>query len=61
MVCLPSEDRAGFLKGLLKGPPDEVLAEAVEGFANGIRERDPEAEGIVKYPPARAHHLLSQE
>jgi hypothetical protein len=47
MVCLPEKDRTGFLKGLLKGQPDEVIAAAVDGFADNQRESDPEVEVIV--------------
>lgn len=47
LVCLPSDQRAGFLKGLLKRQPDEVVAAAVEEFANGLRQNNPEVEVIV--------------
>jgi HEAT repeat protein len=47
MVCLPEKDRAGFLKGLLKGHPDEVVAVAVEEIANALRQSDPDVEVIV--------------
>ncbi len=46
MAFLPSEDQKGFLKRLLTGWPDEVVAVAVEGFASQ-RESDPEVEAIV--------------
>jgi HEAT repeats len=47
MVCLPLEHRTGFLRGLLKGQPDEVRAAAVELFANDLRQTDPDVEVIV--------------
>ena len=47
MVCLPEEEQKGFLKGLLKEQPDEVMAAAVEEFANELRESDPEVEVLV--------------
>ena len=47
MVCLPPEDRKRFLKGLLKGQPDEVIAVAVGEFSNVLRDSDSEVEGIV--------------
>jgi HEAT repeat protein len=43
MVCLPLEHRTGFLKGLLKGQPDEVMAAAVDE----VRQSDPDVEVIV--------------
>jgi HEAT repeat protein len=47
LICLPSEQRKGFLKGLLKGQPDEVTAAVVEGFVGYLHESDPDVEGIV--------------
>jgi HEAT repeat protein len=37
----------GFLKGLLKDQPDEVIAAAVEEFSNMLRDQDPEVDAIV--------------
>ncbi|HEX8297202.1 MAG TPA: HEAT repeat domain-containing protein [Chthoniobacteraceae bacterium] len=48
MICLPVEKRKEFLKGLLNGTPDEVIAAAVEGLAAELRESDHEAEAIVE-------------
>lgn len=47
MVCLPGEEQKGFLKGLLKEQPDEVMAAAVERFSGDLRESDPEVEALV--------------
>ncbi len=47
LICLPSEQRRGFLKGLLKGQPDEVIAAAVEALASASHQSDPDVEGIV--------------
>jgi HEAT repeat protein len=47
LVCLPQEQKAAFLKGLLYEQPDEVIAAAIEGFANDLRESDTEVDAIV--------------
>ncbi len=40
LVCLPQEEKAGFLKGMLKDQPDEVIATAMENLG----KCDPDAE-----------------
>ncbi len=47
LVCLPIKDKPAFLKGLLKGQPDQVVAAAVDGFANDLRKSDPDVELTV--------------
>ena len=46
LSCLPSEKRMVFLEGLLKGRPNEVMAAAVEAFAN-VRQANPDVESLT--------------